>query len=684
MRKLFALLSLLVIASMALSACGGGAAPTAAPATGATEAPATGATEAPAADAGFKSKDPTTFVDASFGEPDSFDPAYDYETQGGEVLINVYDRLIQLEGEKTDAYLPGLAESWEISEDGKTYTFKIRSGVKFHDGADFTASDVAYSFARGLLQGGGDSPQFLMFEPVFGVGSADVSQLVEVAEVNGVEAIADGLSEEELAGIEGKYQDDVEALGAVDPAILVAACERIKSAFVADDAAGTVTMTLSEPWGPWLATISQQWGSPLDSDWVAANGGWDGSCDTWQKFYAMTPENNPINYLANGTGPFKLEKYAPGEETVFVRNDEYWQGPAKLERVIFKNVAEFGTRFAMLQAGDADTIDVNTDDRAQMDALVGETCNWNEAAGQYDCEVNDEAQPLRVTLGRPGVSRTDIFFIFDISNPDGSNNYIGSGKLDGNGIPTDFFNDIHIRKAFNYCFDWDAYVNDVFKGEALQAKALVVPGMPGWSEDAPYYQNDMAKCEEEFKLADVDKDGIAAGEDPEGDIWTTGFRFSATYNQGNTTRQTVAEILAAQIGSINELFLIETRGLPWPAFLRSFRAQELPLTISGWTEDIHDPHNWYVPYLMTTFAVRQNLPDDFQASIIPLLNEGVRETDPAKRDVLYQQVNQLVYDFAPNILLATSTSHGFTPRYTHGWVRNPLFPGTYFYPIYKD
>ena len=92
---------------------------------------------------------------------------------------------------------------------------------------------------------------------------------------------------------------------------------------------------------------------------------------------------------------------------------------------------------------------------------------------------------------------------------------------------------------------------------------------------------DLAQCEAEFKLADVDKDGIAAGDDPEGDVWTTGFRVQMSYNQGNTTRQTIAEILAGNLSAVNELFQVETLGLPWPAYLRAQRAKQLPL-MTGW------------------------------------------------------------------------------------------------------
>ena len=82
------------------------------------------------------------------------DPALAYETAGGEIIQNVYDTLVFYEGIATDKFVPQLAESWETSEDGTVWTFQIREGVKFHDGADLTPSDVAYSFQRGLLYGG--------------------------------------------------------------------------------------------------------------------------------------------------------------------------------------------------------------------------------------------------------------------------------------------------------------------------------------------------------------------------------------------------------------------------------------------------------------------------------------------------------------------------------------------------
>jgi peptide/nickel transport system substrate-binding protein len=686
MRKIFALLSLLVIASMALTACGGGAAPTAAPAaSNATEAPAS--TSAPAAaPAEFKSADPTTFVYANSEIGiDTLDPALAYDTASGEIIQNVYETLVFYDGESTDKFVPMLAESWELSSDGLTYTFKIRPDVKFHNGDVMTPSDVAYSFQRGLLQGGTSSPQWLLYEPFFGVGVDDISVVVDP---------------------EGTLYDDRALLSAFDPAALVAACEKTKAAIVADDAAGTVTMTLAQPWGPFLPTIAQTWGAVMDQKWVAENGGWDGSCDTWQNSYAMASADDPFSGIVNGTGPFTLDKFANGEEIILAKNPNYWGEPAKLDKVIIKQVPEWGTRFAMMQAGDADVAIVPAANRSQMDELVGQFATYDEASNTYGplqpvcgydgsalgaakftaCaagETNTDGL-FNLRIGRPVTSMDVLLFNWNIAtSADSPNPYLGSGALDGNGIPADFFSDVHIRKAFAYCFDFDTLINDVYSGEAIQSLQLPLPGMPGFFADAPHYSFDIDKCTSEFKLADVDKDGIAAGDDPEGDVWTNGFRVQMSYNQGNATRQTITEILAGNLSAVNELFQVETLGLPWPAYLRAQRAKQLPLMTAGWQEDIHDPHNWYQPYTTGTYGGRASLPQDLKDQFKAILDKGVAETDPAKRAEIYKEANQLYYDSVAGVPLDVVTSHGFTQRWVEGIVYNPIFPGFYYYTISK-
>ncbi len=82
------------------------------------------------------------------------------------------------------------------------------------------------------------------------------------------------------------------------------------------------------------------------------------------------------------------------------------------------------------------------------------------------------------------MTRTDAFFNFKI-NTSGGNNFIGSGKLDGNGIPANFFSDPHVRKAFAYCFDWDTYIKDVEQGYGTQANDVMLIGMIGDSRLDP-------------------------------------------------------------------------------------------------------------------------------------------------------------------------------------------------------
>ena len=109
-----------------------------------------------------------------------------------------------------------------------------------------------------------------------------------------------------------------------------------------------------------------------------------------------------------------------------------------------------------------------------------------------------------------------------------------------------------------------------------------------------------------------------------------------------------------------------------------------PIFFVGWQEDYHDPHNWYVPYLVATYATRQSIPAEIQDTFTPLINEGVVLTDPEARNAVYQQLNQLVYDNPPGIIMAIGTSHGFMPRYVQGVTYNSLYGGFYYYTMFEE
>jgi peptide/nickel transport system substrate-binding protein len=95
-------------------------------------------------------KQPIVIISANAGEPESVDPAFDYETGGYEIMQNCYENLVWYDSSDTTHLIPWLAESYTLSPDNLTYTFVLRKGIKFHDGTDFNADAVVYSLNRSM------------------------------------------------------------------------------------------------------------------------------------------------------------------------------------------------------------------------------------------------------------------------------------------------------------------------------------------------------------------------------------------------------------------------------------------------------------------------------------------------------------------------------------------------------
>ncbi|OOY22058.1 ABC transporter substrate-binding protein [Thioclava sp. DLFJ5-1] len=92
---------------------------------------------------------PGVLVVGQIAEPKALDPAAVTAVNDFRILMNLYDGLVRYKSGTLEVE-PALAESWDISDDGKTYTFHLRQGVKFHDGSDFDAEAVKFNFERML------------------------------------------------------------------------------------------------------------------------------------------------------------------------------------------------------------------------------------------------------------------------------------------------------------------------------------------------------------------------------------------------------------------------------------------------------------------------------------------------------------------------------------------------------
>lgn len=94
-----------------------------------------------------------TLIIAENETPENLDPANATNSTVNQLLVGVYDALLQFEAGDTTVS-PQLASDWSVSEDGLTYTFTLREGVTFHDGSPLTAEDVVFTLDRLQAAGG--------------------------------------------------------------------------------------------------------------------------------------------------------------------------------------------------------------------------------------------------------------------------------------------------------------------------------------------------------------------------------------------------------------------------------------------------------------------------------------------------------------------------------------------------
>jgi len=231
-----------------------------------------------------------TLVYCSEGSPENFNPQLNTTGTTFDATHPVYGRLIEFKPGSTDIE-PGLAERWDVSPDGKTVTFHLRHGVKWHSNAafkptrDFNAADVLFTFNR---MAKADHP----YHKVSG-GSYD-------------------------------YWGDL-ALNT-----LVASVDKV------DDY--TVRFVLTAPNAPFVSDMAMEFASILSAEYG----------DALMK--AGKPEQ--IDQTPIGTGPFSFVAYQRDATIRYRRFDDFWGEKAKLDTLVFSINKDPAVRLAKLRAGE--------------------------------------------------------------------------------------------------------------------------------------------------------------------------------------------------------------------------------------------------------------------------------------------------------------------------------------------
>ena len=303
--KLWAIMSLLMIASLLVAACGATPTPTAtavpptptraAVPTAAAPAPAAAtATTAPAAAAPTATKPPapaattapaaaagTTFVMCEPGDAVRMDPADYDDGQTSQRAEQIFETLYEFDGSTTNVK-PALAESYDVSADGKTWTFHLRKGVKFTDGTPFNADAVLWNFQR---QWDDKNPYHT----------------------------------KDYATLTWEYWHDVIGWGFKSEENRV-----MQDMVKVDDY--TVKFILSTPSAPFIINIA------LFSNGIAS----PASFDKWK----TDGFKHPV-----GTGPFMMTDWVKDDSMTMVRNPDYWGTKPAIDKLVFRVIKDNSARY---------------------------------------------------------------------------------------------------------------------------------------------------------------------------------------------------------------------------------------------------------------------------------------------------------------------------------------------------
>jgi len=476
----------------------------------------------------------------------SMDSASLYGGVEAVVAVNAYDVLYYPEIDATGAEVPKprLATDAKVSKDGLVYTVKIREGVKFHDGTELTAEDVAFSMDRTLMI---------------------------------------------KKGVVWLW------LGTIEPGFTRAIDKY------------TVEFRLKAPSASFIPSLTRLY---IVNKKLILSKKADGSYGEFGDF-GVTWLNQGNDA---GSGAYKLTSWEPRGKTVLTRNTDYWRGWKGARHVDDLNVAvilEEATAKAMLMKGEIDMDD-----------------GWNSPSFYEQLK------------GVPGVvvekrSWAQLQIIsFNTKKPP--------------------YDDVHVRRAVSWAFDYQIPVKVQNPG-SIQARGVIPKGVFGYNETLFQYTQDLGKAKEELAKSKYSMEQLGKMK-----IEYVGMNAQKYLEPGLLLKDNLAKI------GLN----VEIVPTEWVNIVSRMAKPETAPHHTGWwnTLKVPDPDSYLSGWLTpATWGGFQGMCYYDNPKVTNLIASSLMETDLAKRKALINEIQQLVIEDAPAVLLTNPSFSLARREWVKGW-----------------
>ncbi len=272
-------------------------------------------------------------VYGSAGQPVNLEPGNIADGNSLIVQNQIYNRLIETKPGSTDLQ-PGLATEWIADEGGKIWTFKLRPGVKFHDGTDFNAEAVKFNFER-------------WWDAKNEFGFRDAGKTYEI-----------------WANLFGGYKGTPESL-----------LQEITT-----EGTDTVRFVLKQPFAAFASAIASGYFGMASPDAIRKAGAQYG-----------TPSSSAV-----GTGPFVFKQWQSGDRILLEKNPNYWrEGFPKSNQLVMRFITDPAARLAQLRSGTIDfTVDLTPDQLPEIQSDTNLEAVYRPSFNVGYLALNPSYEPL--------------------------------------------------------------------------------------------------------------------------------------------------------------------------------------------------------------------------------------------------------------------------------------------------